>query len=196
MNKIQLFFEALKNIKTVGTVTFSSKYLVNEMIKAIDFREARYLVELGAGNGCITKGLLDRMHPDARLLSFEINERFCGMLHNLNDKRLTVACESAEKLEDYLNADQQQYADAIVSALPMVWLPDELNNKVLDVIMRRLKPGGHFIQLSYKRDTQDKFKHLFPDLEVHFTPLNLPPAFAFVCTKKPEASPQGTATNS
>ena len=184
MNQIQLIIEALKNIKTVGTITFSSQALVKKMIEPIDFSSAKCIVELGAGNACITKGLLKEMNKDTKLLSFEINDRFYNLMKEIGDDRLYPIHDSAEHLETYLDQHGCEYADFIVSALPLVWFTDELNEKILRAVQKRLKPGGIFIQLSYKRNTYKKFEQYFGKIDIRFCLWNLPPGFVFSCPQR------------
>ncbi|MEZ4888198.1 MAG: hypothetical protein R3E32_25945 [Chitinophagales bacterium] len=181
MNQILLIIEALKNIKTVGTVTFSSKALVKKMIAPIDFTTAKCIVELGAGNACITKGLLNNMGKDTKLLSFEINDRFYQLMKEIGDSRLYPIHDSAEHLEAYLDEYGFEQADYVISALPLVWLSDELNEKILRAVQKRLKPGGIFVQLSYKRNTYKKFEEYFGKVDTRFCLWNLPPGFVFAC---------------
>src|SRR5690606_1773649 len=72
MNKGSLFKELFVNIKTTGAVTFSSKSLVNKMLSFANFSGAKIIVELGGGDGSITRGIVERMDKDAVLLVFEI----------------------------------------------------------------------------------------------------------------------------
>lgn len=181
MNQIQLIVEALKNIKTVGTVTFSSPSLVKKMIEPIDFNEAKCIVELGAGNACITKGLLKKMDKDTKLLSFEINDRFYHLMKEIGDDRLYPIHDSAEHLGAYLDQYGFEKADYIVSALPLVWFTDELNEKILRAVQQRLKPGGIFIQLSYKKNTYKKFEEYFGKIDIGFCLWNFPPGYVFSC---------------
>lgn len=183
MNQIQLIIEALKNIKTVGTVTFSSQALVKKMIAPVDFGTTKCIVELGAGNACITKELLKKMRPDTQLLSFEINDRFYSLMKGIRDSRLHSIHDSAEHLEAYLDQLGFEYADYVVSALPLVWFSDELNEKILQAVKKRLKPGGAFIQLSYKKNTYKKFEHYFDGTKTNFCLWNFPPGFVFTCEK-------------
>ncbi|GIS50844.1 MAG: hypothetical protein Ct9H90mP25_2780 [Gammaproteobacteria bacterium] len=44
----------LKNFKTTGTITPSSKKLVERLLAPIDFSETLLIAELGPGNGCFT----------------------------------------------------------------------------------------------------------------------------------------------
>ena len=59
MKKGLLFKELFTNISTTGAVTFSSKPLVDKMLSFADFKGAKILVELGGGDGSITKGIVE-----------------------------------------------------------------------------------------------------------------------------------------
>ncbi|MEL7220825.1 MAG: ribosomal RNA adenine dimethylase, partial [Bacteroidota bacterium] len=133
MNKIKFLKEGLKNMRTVGTVTPSSKYLCQAMIKSTDFTNARLIVELGAGNGVVTKHILKQMHPDAKLLTFEVQPAFCDLLRSIDDDRLIVVEDSAEKLPHYLAQVGAQKADQIISAIPFVILPKEVAQRIVEV---------------------------------------------------------------
>ncbi|HMS52577.1 MAG TPA: rRNA adenine N-6-methyltransferase family protein, partial [Chitinophagales bacterium] len=72
------------------------------MLEPVVFKPKQVIIELGAGNGCITKELLNRMHPDSQLFSFEVNENFCTMLNStIQDERLHLINDSAEHLTQY-----------------------------------------------------------------------------------------------
>lgn len=184
MNNIELLAETIKNIKTVGTVTFSSKYLVKQMVAPIDFANAQCIVELGAGNGCITKALLQNMRPNARLLAFEVNTKFCELIQQEvgNDPRLILINDSAEHIARYLQQYDFQQADYIVSAVPMLSIPDIVVTNILQAVESTLRPKGLFIHLSYSPATSKKFERQFLSVKTKLTLRNLPPAFVFVCT--------------
>jgi phospholipid N-methyltransferase len=75
-SRIKFFKEALKNLKTLGTVMPSSSFLSKRMLREIDFSQAEVIVELGPGNGAITKYIIEQLSPIARLICFEINNNF------------------------------------------------------------------------------------------------------------------------
>ena len=95
MKKIDFFKESIKNIKSVGTITRSSKFLCRGMIKPVNFDQADVIVELGAGDGVITEHILKKMKKDAKLLSFEVNEKFCDQIRKIKDDRLIIVEDSA-----------------------------------------------------------------------------------------------------
>lgn len=184
MGTIDFFRESLKNIRTVGTVTRSSKSLCKAMIKHVDFKSARVLLELGAGDGVITKHILKKMHKDARLLCFEVNAEFCKQLRAINDPRLIVVEDSAEHLERYMKENHWEHLDAVISAIPFVSLPDDLGLTIIGECKRFLKEGGLFIQVHYSLLAKKLYQKVFGNVDVNFAPLNIPPAFVLVSEKR------------
>ena len=70
----RFFQESLRNLKTVGTITRSSKFVCRKMLHPVDFSGKVNIVELGAGDGVITRHILDQMTADSQLFIFEVNE--------------------------------------------------------------------------------------------------------------------------
>ncbi|MBK7527807.1 MAG: methyltransferase [Sphingobacteriales bacterium] len=183
MQAFKYFVEATKSLKTVGTVTFSSKFLVNKMLEPVVFKPKQVIIELGAGNGCITKELLNRMHPDSQLFSFEVNENFCTMLNStIQDERLHLINDSAEHLTQYLHANNIEKVDYIISSVPLVVLPEAVSETIMKAVEQTLKNSdGTFIHLSYSPFLRNKFKQQFNAVKLYFSALNLPPAWVYAC---------------
>lgn len=184
MTYLDFFREGVKNLKTVGTITRSSRFLCKGAIKHINFAQADMIVELGAGDGVITEHILEYMRKDARLLAFEVNGNFCDTLREIEDQRLVVAEDSAEKISQYLADLGKEKADFIVSAIPFVALPKELGTKIVNECYHSLKKGGLFIQVHYSLLMKDLYESVFGNVDVNFVPLNVPPAFVLVSEKK------------
>ena len=174
-------------MRTVGTVTPSSKYLCQAMIKGTDFKKARVIVELGAGDGVVTRHILKKMHPDAQLLVFEVQPAFCELLRSINDPRLIVVEDSAEKLPLYLKDLGVEKADQIISAIPFVLVPKEEAQRIVEVSRDHLADHGRFVQIHYSTFLKPFYQAIFDRVKINFCPLNIPPAFVFYCS--------GTATN-
>lgn len=184
MSTIEFFREGLKNLKTVGTLTRSSRFLCQGMVRHVDFSEAELIVELGAGDGVITKHILRQMKPNARLLAFEVNGRFCDILRSINDPRLTVAEDSAENLDDYLEELGASEIDYIISAIPFVALPKDLGMRIVNLCHDRLKEGGLYIQVHYSLLAKNIYETVFGNVDINFVPFNVPPAFVLVSEKR------------
>ncbi|MEM6967066.1 MAG: SAM-dependent methyltransferase, partial [Bacteroidota bacterium] len=100
------------------------------MIKPVDFDSADVIVELGAGDGVITEHILRHMKKDSVLLAFEVNKTFCDQMRKIEDDRLIVIEDSAEKLGEYLVKYDLEKADYIISAIPFVAFPDDLAKNI------------------------------------------------------------------
>jgi len=180
---MNFFNQFLEQNRTVGAVAPSSKFLVKKMLAPVDFKKAKVIVEFGPGTGIITRALLKKMLPDALLFSFEINKEFTEYLSSINDRRLILLNKSAEKLSEELKNHAVHQSDYIISSIPLVNIPAKIENRILLTAYESLKEGGKFIQFQYSLTSQRKLKKIFGDVEVDFTPLNIPPAFIYVCTK-------------
>ena len=183
MGPIKFFRESLRNIKTVGTVTRSSPALCRGAIKPVDFATARNIVELGAGDGVITKHILGAMHPEARLLAFEVNPMFCDQLRSIGDPRLVVVEDTAELLPQYLATNGMPVVDAVVSAIPFVGLPKSLAQTIVGLCRDALAAGAPFCQVHYSLVMKKLYTGIFGNVDVDFVPLNVPPAFVLTMRK-------------
>lgn len=184
MGTIKFFRESIKNLKTVGTITRSSKYLCKGMVKPIDFSTAKVIVELGAGDGVVTQHILKKMRKDAILLSFELNPKFCEQMREIEDDRLVVVEDDAEKLPSYLEQYGHKKADAIISAIPFTIIPKEVTYRILENCKNHLIDGGKYVQIHYSLLPKKIYEAVFGNLDVNFVPLNVPPAWVMVCVKK------------
>lgn len=173
----------IKNIRTSGTITPSSKRLIRRLLAPIDFSDARCIVELGPGNGCVTRSLLKRMHPDCTLICFEVNSDFVSQLNSLNDPRLHVynACASSiREVLDQLDVDQ---VDHIVSSLPLALIDDDVVMNILTSVKSNLRDGGRFLQYQYSLKNYSDLTPMFKHVKLKFTLRNMPPAFVYECIK-------------
>ena len=123
----------IKNIKTTGTITPSSKNLVRRLLAPIDFASARCIVELGPGNGCVTQSLLKRMSKDCVLICLEVNNEFVAQLNRVEDSRLHVYNACASSIREILNELNFVEADYVVSSLPLSLIDDDVVKNILAV---------------------------------------------------------------
>lgn len=170
--------------KMVGAMSPSSKYLANLMLKNIDFKKARVLIELGPGTGVFTKRILEKMQPDAKLLVFELNDTFFNNLsEEIEDERMILIHDSAEHIQKYLNENGLIHADYIISSLPLANFPNKLKTAILDASYESLVNNGKYIQFQYSLNSRKNLEDRFQSVHISFTPLNFPPAFVYTCLK-------------
>lgn len=177
MSVISFILEYLKKPRLVGAVAPSSPALVRRMLKPVNWNTATTIVEFGPGTGVVTKGILLRMRPDAKLIAYELNKTFADNLRN-KDPRLTVKQESA--------AAMTEKPDVIISSLPLLAMPKDVAEQILTNAQQKAK---HYIQFQYTQ-------HLEKLLARHFTftrtwvAKNIPPAHVYVCTPIRSTSPR------
>lgn len=177
MSKFSFLHESLKNMKTMGTVIQTSNYAGKALAGMLDFNEISIIVELGGGDGAITKHLLKKLKKDARLYVFEVNESFCSKLAELNDDRLHVILDSAENLEEQFKKLGIQQADAIVSSIPFAIMPETFHLQILSLCNKLLKPGASFLQIHYSLFQKNLYNQVFGNVEFEFAAFNIPPVF-------------------
>ena len=183
MSTLSFLLEGLRNIGTTGTITRSSPALCKAAIDRIDFGTARTIVELGAGDGVITRHILDRLHPDGKVIAFEVSEDLCDEMRDIGDPRLVVAQDSAENIRDWLERAGAEQADHIVSAIPFAALPPDLGRRIVDAARNNLRPGGCYNQVHYSLKTKHYYERAFGRVDVRRVYLNLPPAWVLYCKK-------------
>ena len=188
MEKVRFLFQSLKNFQQMGTVIRSGNAMCRKMTHFIDPQLDLILVELGAGDGAITKYILDRMSPQAKLFVFEINSELCDVLSKINDPRLILINDSAENIKIHLDKYGLHEVDTIISAIPFLVLPDDLTKKILYLSKGVLKTGGTFIQMHYAKTVQKMYKNIFGNVHTYFVPVNIPPGYVFRCVKEDETS--------
>jgi len=175
----------IKNFRTSGTLMPSSRFLVKRLVDCVDFADSTVIVELGVGNGCVTREILRRMRPDARLVALEIDPAFIEECRSIRDPRLTLREACATELPEVLRAEGIEGVDAVVSCLPLGFMDDGLVARILEASRASLRPHGRFVQFQYSLGHHPRLTRLYGDVVVHFTPANVPPAYVYQCSRQP-----------
>lgn len=184
INKRLFLKSFLKNPGRTGSVIQSSPFLVKKMTDPVDYRNAKVIVEFGAGTGVVTDRILEKMSPEATLLCFEIDKNLYQKLAGrINDPRIRLINDGAENLGKYLAKNNLAGVDYIISGLPLVSLPKKTSAQIVAETQKHLKRGGKYVQFQYSLVSRKEFKSMFSEMRLCFTPLNIPPAFVYVCTK-------------
>lgn len=179
MNSRWSFFkEAVRNFRSTGAIASSSPALVKRLVTPLPANRPVTIVELGPGDGCVTRAILEKVHPDSQLTAFEINPAFVKKLSVLEDKRLKVLAVGAECLTDYFSPGS---VDFVVSSLPLSMIPQEVKEEILRQARVVLGPEGQFYQYQYALQDYSLLKDYFQRVSVSFTVANVPPAFVYSC---------------
>ena len=194
------FLESLRSFRCTASVVPSSRFLANALLKPIDFQSVKTVVELGCGTGAVTREILKRMSPGARLFAFDINPKFIRHLRLSHaDERLVTILGSADDLLRVLAARGVTSAEAVVSSLGLTSMDPGKRNSIVQQVTRCLAPGGVMTQYQYVH-ARANFLHLpalnvyrfgekpflrrfFRSVETRKVLLNIPPAIVFTCRK-------------
>lgn len=184
---IGFFKESLRNIRATGSIAPSSQTLCRRIVAQIDPATAQIVVELGPGDGVITKQLLERLRPDARLILFEVNPVFVAHIEaKIQDPRLVIIHDGAENMALHFQQLGIESVDYVISGIPFVMLPESLAWTITRECRRWLRPGGQFVQFHYNPIMLNLYRRVFGNAYIDFVARNVPPAFVIVCEKRIE----------
>lgn len=94
----------IRNPRKMGSITPSSITLCESMAGNVDWSGVQRVAELGAGDGVLTKILLNHMSADAQIDVFEISPPLVAKLRGITDPRISVHAKSAERLNGQYDA--------------------------------------------------------------------------------------------
>lgn len=175
----------LRDWRTIGSVTPSSRFLVNAMLDHVDFARARHIVEYGPGTGVFTTAIMQRLAPNAQLLAIDTEAHFIDALkQRLLDPRLIAVRGSAAQIERHVAALGWPGADVIISGIPYTAMPHDLRDTILRASAAALAPGGFFNAYQYSPYILPLLRRIYPRVETRWVPLNVPPAFYFICRNR------------
>jgi len=166
-------------MKSVGALAPSSRFLVNKMLREIDFSKDLNILELGPGTGVVTKQILSQISPSSTLACLELNEQFCKDLECLKNENLNVIQGSAAEVSSLFDNHSFDY---VVSGLPLAIFKKEFVNTILDGCVSSLKPGGKYIQFQYSLASKKTLQRHFSKVDLALAAINLPPAVIYTCT--------------
>ncbi len=147
-----LFFfrQFLKSPRSVGSVIPTSGAAIRALLRPVDWKAARCVVEYGPGTGVFTRAVLARLGPEARLIAIDTNPLFIAVLRaTLHDPRLIPVVGSAADVETILQEHGFAHADYILSGLPFSTVPRSVAHAIMDTTMRAIRPGGAFLVYQY-----------------------------------------------
>ncbi len=181
MSNLGFLKESFKNMKTVGSIVRTSKSVAFAMANHAQVSTAKTIVELGSGDGAITRCILEKMNPDAKLICFELNPVFCDKLRLIQDSRLEIIQDSAQHLEKHLQQRSLKQIDCVISAIPFVNMEHDFTRSIIGPIASSLGKDRPFVQIHYSLLVKKIYQEFFSEVNIDFMPIHIPPAFVFIC---------------
>ncbi len=169
-----------KHPKMLGSIIPSSRFLINRVLRLIDWKRAKVVVEYGPGVGTFTSEILDRMPADGALVVLETNADFVKYLrHTIRDERLHVVHDSAANVERVLSNLGLGKADYVISGIPFSVLPANVREGILKATRDVLQPDGAFLVYQFSPKVLPYLERVFSSVNRDFEPLNVLPAQVF-----------------
>ena len=164
--------------RRIGSVAPSSKFLTKAMLDRVDWKNANFIAELGAGTGVFTREIVKRAKPDAKIMVFEIDSALQKLIRDEHPEHKGLTLHSdAQELYNYMKENGIEKLDFVISSLPFTVLPP----KILDAVLKSLKPGGHFVAYQYSSIMKHVLKKKFSHIKTRWVAFNIPPAFVYDC---------------
>ena len=161
----------------------SSPIMIRRVSDKMDFSEPRVIAEFGPGEGCHTREILRRMHPESTLLLFELDPELAGHLCQqfAEDKRVVVLNTDAGRLHEELEKLGLPGCDYVVSGIPFSTMESGKKRRLLESIHRCLLPAPHSAFIIYQVTNELK-RHaaVFCASTSEYCLANIPPMFITV----------------
>lgn len=181
MNPILYF---LRDISKTGAVAPSSKFLANDIVRALKAQihsseRPLRILELGPGTGTLTKAIIAALRPQDSLELVEINPHFCRMLRRkFKNDGIRV------HYEDVLEFEPGIRYDYVFSSIPYESIPEDISEQIWRKKLALCAPDGmisyyKYLNINRFRCKYEKkmVKQFCVDKKLVF--LNLPPAQLF-----------------
>ncbi len=182
-----------RNPIMLGSVIPSSRFLIKGVLQPLDLQRARVIVEYGPGVGTITRDLLSRMRPDAKLIVIEMNDEFVRFLRDtFRDERLVVAEGSAADVRKILAQNGHAHADYVISGIPLGSMPVAVREHIVRETREALAPGGAFMVYQFTSRVLPELQRVFEVVKRGREWLNVLPAHLFYCVPGQPARQRST----
>jgi phospholipid N-methyltransferase len=183
MSALVFMKEAVISFRQLGTFLPTQSNLARSMARSLPHRSGMKIVELGAGEGSITRAIVHELGEiDYQLLVIEPNENLLTAnqqsIHS--GTRLDFLPADAFSLGRILDDRRISPVDAIVSSLPLFYFSPVQRRDLFALVKDRLAREGMFIQYRYTPAGVRELQPFFSRIHRRFVP-HLFPAWLFIC---------------
>jgi phosphatidylethanolamine/phosphatidyl-N-methylethanolamine N-methyltransferase len=134
--------ELARNPRRVSAAAPSSRTLARAMTAHLS-PSTGPVAEFGPGTGVFTRAILARGVAPWDLTLFEVNPDFAAHLRR-QFPGVRVVNDGAQTIADHCAG-----VAAVISGLPLLSFPDDLNRAIMDAAFKALRPGGTVTQFTY-----------------------------------------------
>jgi phospholipid N-methyltransferase len=159
------------------------------MIHQAGLTHADTVLEYGPGTGVFTPYILEQLGPHSKFAAIEINPRLAAVFR-AEHPGVRLFEDSVENVRAICDSMQIETVDCVISGLPWAFFSESIQIRILDEMIRVLRPGGKFVTFGYVQSLALPGARHFADLlPTYFRTvskssivwLNVPPAFVYRC---------------
>jgi len=173
---------AIKDYKKVGALFASSRYVVQHVVHHIP-PSCKFVVEYGAGDGVITKAILDHLPKDGNVVAIELNGELVEEVKKIQDERLVVVEGDVVFLASNLQKLGLPEVHTVVSGIPYSFLKPEIREQIVRETHSHLVEGGIFVVYQNSLLMLPLLKKYFRSCHTSFEARNFLPYFIMVARK-------------
>lgn len=181
-----LFFKQwLRHPFQMGTLAPITPRLAN--LAAAQIKDPSGLVvEIGAGTGRLTRSLLARGVKPENLVLVELDKNLCSFLEEtlpqLEECKTSipkVIHGNAAELAEIIPSHFVGKVATVVSAIPFMYIPEELRTKIIKSCFDVMGPQGKIIHVTYNPKSPLAFMNTLQQERVGSLWFNMPPGFVW-----------------
>ena len=176
----------LKSPLQVASIMPSSGMMIRRVSDKMNLARPCVVAEYGPGEGCHTREMLKRSHPESKFLLFELDAGFCRDLERqfADDARVTVIQGDCASLPEELAKQNLTHCDYVVSGIPFSTMDVGKKRQILRDTYESLIPGGNFIIYQVTNELRrHATPEIFPRADSEYFLQNVPPMFITVFHK-------------
>lgn len=175
------FGQMARQPRKVASVIPSSRALARAIVAGIDPAKGN-VIEYGGGTGKVTEAILGMGVVPENLVVFEINDTFVALL-----KERFPSVRILPWMAQRVTEAPLDNVTTIVSGLPLLAMPRDVQREILAESFKKLAPGGEYVQFTYGTRppvAPEIYRDLGLTVEKRTRVFwNLPPASVFVFRK-------------
>lgn len=180
----------LKNPAMVASIIPTSRKGVETICSGIRSDVKQTVVEYGAGEGAITRRLLEPgvLSPDSKVIAIELDKPLADHLQaSLHDPRVRVFHDSAENVRDILRECGETQADIVISGIPFSRMSKEVCVSIAEETHHALADHGRFVVYQVTDAVRRYIKGRFEIHERGHIWFNVPPLLVYRASKNGKA---------
>ncbi len=178
------YLRAFLDDSSVASVMPSSKFVVERVVRSMNLAEARVIVEYGAAQGVMTRRILEKMRPDAKLVAIEFNHKlYKELVDRIKDPRLIAEQGDVREIDKIMARHGVAAADVIISGVPFAFFSEVERHELLKKTAGLLNPRGRFVPYQVTTHLIPLLKDYFRSVDTQFEVRNIPPHFIFTALK-------------